>query len=227
MSAASVSCASRGSAAAAASRTMSTSLKPPWSVTDTDRSTPGSTLVYRAVSPVTVGAGNGNGSVKAMLVPSSWVRVASGPLPPPDSRTAFGVALGDSVPSAAAVSVASTGTQVPSRRTRTGSSDVVAVKVPSGSAWTVEISVVALSTGTAWPEATASARAAAIGSVSAVPAAAVAVGSATSAPASTTSGAGSRRSLRDGRPDGFRRMDGKWHHGTNPSSPRHSAASDL
>lgn len=146
--AASVSFLTCGSAAAVASWTISTSLKPPWSVTDTDRSTPGSTDLYTAVSSLTVGAGRVKGMVRAMLWPSSLVRVTKGPLPPPDRVTSFGVALGDRVPSGFVARVASTGVQTPSLRTRTGMTLVVEVNMPSALAVTVEVCVVRDSTGT-------------------------------------------------------------------------------
>lgn len=95
------------------------------------------------MGPLMTGLPSRVGNHSARLPPAGLVRMAAGPLPPPDSVTPDGTAAGCQVPPGPRRRFALTGAQRPRCQTRTGSGLVVIVKVPSGFALVIDVAVVA------------------------------------------------------------------------------------
>lgn len=160
--------ASAGSAAACAVWTTMTLRQPPTSSAVTWRSMSGRTPAYRAVEPLSEGAGSGNGAVTASVLPSCVARVAIGPDPPPEKLTCTGDSTGATELSAFLRSVMSIADQEPPDRARTGFAFSVVASRPVGKTVVCEVAVVSASTTTAAPVDLARASAVVIACCSAV-----------------------------------------------------------
>jgi len=112
-----------------------------------------------AVAPLILGLGSRAGNQSDSFPPAGLLRTASGPLPPRDRASAEGTAAGLSI-APAGRKAALTGTQRPCCWTRTGSTLIVRVNVPSGLATVTEVSVVSADTTAGRPAAAAAAEAA-------------------------------------------------------------------
>ena len=106
------------------------------------------------------GAGRPTGKLIPRIPPAGLARVASAPRPPPENVSPDGVAAGLHEPDGSRCRFAFTGVHLPCSFTRTGSTWVVVVRVPSGLATVRDTSVVAVLTVTGWPAAFASVTAA-------------------------------------------------------------------
>ncbi|PYC68373.1 hypothetical protein C7C46_29150 [Streptomyces tateyamensis] len=104
-----------------------------------------------AVAPESLGAGRLKGAVTESCFPSAVVTDASGPVPPPDNLSEFGVTAGLSVPSGLVWSVASIAAHPEPCLTRTGAAESSVVSVPLGFTTVEEVAVVSASTGTDLP----------------------------------------------------------------------------